>query len=79
MNNATGRDIRQKLANSIIGFELKYEDNSFLNFFGQVSLDDDNKGKYYVNYYTNKDYNENNKMACTSNFPNFINNMFNYS
>ena len=79
LNNATGVDIRQKLANSIVGFELEYENNIFLNFFGQVSLENNNKGKYYVDYYSNEDYNENNKMICTSNYPYLINYIFNYS
>ena len=71
-----GKFIRQKLANSLITFELKIENKSFLNIFGQISLSNDNKGKYFVNYYSknnNNNYNENNKMLCTSNFPYFLN------
>ena len=69
-----GKFIRQKLANSIISFELKIENKSFLNIFGQISLSNDNKGKYFVNYYSkNNNNNENNKMLCTSNFPYFLN------
>ena len=77
-----GKFIRQKLANSIITFELKIENKSFLNIFGQISLSNDNKGKYFVNYYSNSNNNnnENNKMLCTSNFPYFLssNNQDNY-
>jgi len=68
-----GKFIRQKLANSIVTFELKIKKKSFLNIFGQISLSNDNKGKYFVNYYSkNNNYNENNKMLCTSNFPYFL-------
>ena len=69
----SGKFIRQKLANSIVTFELKIKKKSFLNIFGQISLSNDNKGKYFVNYYSkNNNYNENNKMLCTSNFPYFL-------
>jgi len=68
-----GKFIRQKLANSIVTFELKIKKKSFLNIFGQISLSNDNKGKYFVNYYSkNNNYNENNKLLCTSNFPYFL-------
>ena len=70
--NINGRFIRQKLANSILRFELKENKESFLDFFGQISLDKENKGKYYIDYYSNEDYKDNNKMICSSNFPNFI-------
>ena len=73
LENITGRDIRQKLANSILGFELKVKNETFLNFFGQVTLKDYNKGKYFVDFYSKSDYNDNNKMICTSNFPYYIN------
>ena len=73
-----GRDIRQKLANSILGFELKIEKETFLNFFGQITIRDYNKGKYYVDFYSDNDYNDNNKMLCTSNFPYYINIFTNY-
>ena len=72
LKGATGRDIRQKLANSILVFELKEDNNSILNFFGQVSLENDNKGKYFVDYYSKNDQTENNKMLCTSNYYHFI-------
>ena len=73
-NNITinGRFIRQKLANSILRFELKAENEILLNFFGQISLKNDNMGKYFINYYSNRDSRENNRMICSSNFPNFI-------
>ena len=67
-----GRFIRQKLANSILRFEIKAENEILLNFFGQISLKNDNLGKYFIDYYSNIDRKENNRMICTSNFPNFI-------
>ena len=70
--NIDGRFIRQYLANSILRFELKEDNKTFLNFFGQISLDKDNRGKYYIDYYSNRNNEENNKMICTSNFPNYI-------
>ena len=73
-----GRDIRQKLVNSLLGFELKVEKQTFLTFFGQITLDDDYKGKYYVDFYSKENSNYNNKMICTSNFPYFIN-IYNYT
>ena len=67
-----GRFIRQNLANSILRFEIKTENQILLNFFGQISLKNDNIGKYFINYYSNINNEENNRMICTSNFPNFI-------
>ena len=67
-----GRFIRQKLANSILRFELKAENEILLNFFGQISLKNDNLGKYFIDYYSKVDSKENNKMICSSNFPNFL-------
>ena len=67
-----GRFIRQKLANSILRFELKAENEILLNFFGQISLKNDNIGKFFIDYYSKIDRKENNRMICTSNFPNFI-------
>ena len=78
LENITGREIRQKLSNSILGFELKVENDTIINFFGQITIKDYNRGKYYVDFYSNNDYNDNNKMLCTSNFPYYIN-IFNNS
>ena len=77
LGGITGKDIRQKLVNSILAFELKYEKNKFLNIFGHITLENNNKGKYFVDYYSDEDNTENNKMICTSNFPYFINNYIN--
>lgn len=70
--NINGRFIRQKLANSILRFELKVKNEIFLSFFGQISLKNENRGKYYIDYYSDFNTNDNNKMICSSNFPNFI-------
>ena len=70
ITDINGNFIRNKLANSLLSFELKVENDTFLNFFGHVSLKNDNKGKYYVNYYDDKD--KSNKMFCSSNFPSYI-------
>ena len=78
LSDIIGRDIRQKLANSILAFELRVEKKILLNFFGQITLDNNNKGKYFVDYYSNENTNENNKMICTSNLPYFIN-IYNFS
>ena len=77
LKDAKGKDIRQKLLNSILVFEIRYEKNTILNVFGQVTLENNNKGKYYVDFYSNKEFKENNKMVCTSNYPLFINNLKN--
>ena len=73
LENINAKYIRNNLANSILGFELKIENITILNIFAQISLNEDNKGKYFVDYYSKNDNNENNKMLCTSNFPYFLN------
>lgn len=71
--NIDGRFIRQKLSNSLIKFELILNKEININFFGQFTLDDDMKGKYYIDYYSKENFtNDNNNMICTSNFPFFI-------
>ena len=75
LNEATGRDIRQKLSNSILVFDLREKNNSIINFLGQVTIENDNKGKYYVDYYSKNNPSENNKMICTSNYLYFLNNL----
>ena len=59
----TGNYIRKKLPNTIIGFDLKKDKKTFLNFFGIFSFDENNKGKFI----------ENNAMLCTNDIPFFIN------
>ena len=60
----TGGYIRQFLTNSILKFDLKQENKTILNFYGIISIDNDNKGKYLDENYT----------ICTNNFPFFIQN-----
>ena len=60
----TGMYIRQGLTNSILKFDIKEKNKTFLNIYGLISIDNDNKGKYI----------EGNSMLCTNNFPFFIQN-----
>ena len=58
----TGSYIRQFLTNAILKFDLKQEKKTILNFYGIISIDNDNKGKYLDENYT----------LCTNNFPFYI-------
>ena len=62
LNAKTGNYIRKKLPNAIIGFDLKKDKKTFLNFFGVFSFDENNKGQFI----------ESNEMLCTNNFPFYI-------
>ena len=64
LHSKTGVYIRQILTNSILKFDLKQEKKSILNFYGMISIDNDNKGKFLDENYT----------ICTNNFPFYIKN-----
>ena len=62
LKSKIGSYIRQILPNAILGFELKQGTNIFLKFYGIISIDGDNKGKYL----------DTNFLLCTNDFPFFI-------
>ena len=64
LKEKNGAYIRQKLPNSILKFDMQQKDKTIWNFYGIISFDNDNKGKYL----------DDKLMICTNNYPFFIQN-----